>query len=183
MLCNAVAAAAVMVEAVKCLCNIVLKNHHLSPACERIGLLKGVTHHLTALHCSPTHYELVYYDLRLLFLITACGPDQRCTLPHVHTSGLLVSADIFRIKFREDYNGVAVLLQLLDSLLFPSSGRECCTAVEVPPLRDSLVLLPCQLDDMTSCNMVCEILKILFNQTVETADDEVCHCWMVSCDC
>ena len=67
-----------MVEAVKCLCNVVLKNQHLSGSCERLGVLAGLAHHLTHLRpCLLLHRDLIYYELRLLFLITACGQEQR----------------------------------------------------------------------------------------------------------
>ena len=64
----------VVVEAVKCLCNLFLNNRHLTSKSTQTGLLPRLAERLglAELPC-----ELVYYDLRLLFLITACDTGQR----------------------------------------------------------------------------------------------------------
>ena len=68
---------AVIVESVKCLCNIYLMNKHLASSSADLGILQGLAERLS-LHCSMTlPHDVLYYDLRLLFLLTACDPDSR----------------------------------------------------------------------------------------------------------
>ena len=68
----------VLVEAVKCLCNILLNNRHLASTLDQLGCLSTVTQRLSLCHAHKLPYELIQFDLRLLFLITACGASERC---------------------------------------------------------------------------------------------------------
>ena len=67
----------VLVEAVKCLCNVLLNNQHLASTLDQLGCLSAVTQRLSLCHSCKLPYELVQFDLRFLFLITACGPSER----------------------------------------------------------------------------------------------------------
>ena len=65
-------------EAVKCLCNILLNHKDLiSNAASELGITKGVAERLRGHYQESLPYDLIYYDLRLLFLITACDMHQR----------------------------------------------------------------------------------------------------------
>ncbi len=64
-------------EAVKCLCNILLKNQDLTPLYASLGCLKGLARRLGLCHQMELPYDVSYFDLRLLFLITACGQAER----------------------------------------------------------------------------------------------------------
>lgn len=66
-----------MVEAVKCLCNIVLKNQHLAPSCAEVGILEGLALRLPVIAALPHLQEMTFFDLRLLFLLTAVSSEQR----------------------------------------------------------------------------------------------------------
>ena len=67
----------VMVEAVKCLCNLVLNSHALSKACTDLGVLHGLHLRLGLVRTVELPADIVTFDLRLLFLITACDATER----------------------------------------------------------------------------------------------------------
>ena len=67
----------VVIEAVKCLCNLVLNNHSLADVVSELGCLTGLRQRLLDASTALLPYDVMFFDLRLLFLITACGPDQR----------------------------------------------------------------------------------------------------------
>lgn len=68
----------VIVESVKCLCNIYLMNKHLVGGANELGIVEGLAHRLFLYHKVPLlSHDLVFYDLRLLFLLTACDPTIR----------------------------------------------------------------------------------------------------------
>ena len=67
----------VIVEAVKCLCNIFLNNKHLISKSSELGIVRGLSERLSLHYKNSLPYEVVYFDLRLLFLITACDSNER----------------------------------------------------------------------------------------------------------
>ena len=98
---------------------------------------------------------------------------------------------VLRVHFREQHDGVHVLLQLLDTILFPStsssssaeerpvpdqSDSACCSSVHKLLPREGVVILPHPLDSQ-AINIIQEILKILFNQTVDKKDDDLEEVW------
>ena len=66
-----------MVEAVKCLCNVILNHQYLSSDFAELGTLAALSTRLLLASRQPLLYDVVYFDLRLLFLITACGERER----------------------------------------------------------------------------------------------------------
>ena len=75
----------VLVEAVKCLCNLVLNNHHLAKTLANLRALHALKGRLALCSAPSTRkllrHDVLFFDLRLIFLVTACGPEERC----VHT--------------------------------------------------------------------------------------------------
>lgn len=57
-----------------------------------------------------------------------------------------------------------------------ASHSASCDATKELPLREGVVSLPCQPDDRT-INVLCEVLKILFNQTVDWNEEELEEVW------
>lgn len=167
----------VVIEAVKCLCNLVLNNHDLATDCSEIGCLRGLSSHLAQLgqfKNLPFFNNLTFFELRLLFLLTACGAQERAS-------------------FRDDHNGIALLLHLTDTILFntpfPStelsqapptstlpqdqspSTQSCASGSVPPPLSwETTWNLPCPITE-DSCTLLCEILKVFFNQTLHWKKD------------
>ena len=70
----------VMVEAVKCLCNLVLNSHVLSTTCSDLGVLHGLSLRLGLVWNMDLPPDIVTFDLRLLFLVTACDIKERSTI-------------------------------------------------------------------------------------------------------
>ena len=67
-----------IVEAVKCLCNIILTNHHLTTPTAALGVLHGLGLRLGLVRNVDLPSDVLTFDLRLLFLMTACGIAERC---------------------------------------------------------------------------------------------------------
>ena len=67
----------VIIEAIKCLCNLFLNHRELAGRSTEIGLLPRLAERLQLHHENQLPRDIVYYDLRLLFLITACDINQR----------------------------------------------------------------------------------------------------------
>ena len=73
-----------IVEAVKCLCNILLNNRYLAGTLDQLGCMNAVLQRLSYCHKYELPYEIVQFDLRLLFLITACGASERYYTDHAY---------------------------------------------------------------------------------------------------
>ena len=73
----------VVVEAVKCLCNLVLTYHSLTTTCTDLGVLHGLSLRLRLVRNVDLPPDIVTFDLRLLFLITACGVAERYVMHHM----------------------------------------------------------------------------------------------------
>jgi len=71
----------VLVEAVKCLCNLVLNNNHLTKTLADLQALHALKGRLALSYApsmgNPLPHDVLFFDLRLTFLITACGPNER----------------------------------------------------------------------------------------------------------
>ena len=74
----------VIVEAVKCLCNLVLTDHSLAASCTELGVLHGLSLRLRLVRNVDLPPDILTFDLRLLFLITACGVEERYMYERIH---------------------------------------------------------------------------------------------------
>lgn len=92
----------VMVEAVKCLCNLVLSCHSLAVTCTDLGVLHGLSLRLRLVRTVDLPPHIVTFDLRLLFLITACGVVER------YSNSWLITAQTFYIAHSLD---IGVLIE------------------------------------------------------------------------
>ncbi len=93
-----------------------------------------------------------------------------------------------RETFRDSCNGIPVLVNVIEALLFEPSSKEGVaqatpTNEEEPrsklsPCNPSEVGVACLATPLTmeQCSVLCEALKILFNQTLHWKDqyDQVC---------
>ena len=75
----------VIVEAVKCLCNLVLSSHSLATTCTDLGVLHGLSLRLRLVRNRNLPPDIMTFDLRLLFLITACGVAERYGTMYMYT--------------------------------------------------------------------------------------------------
>ncbi|XP_066557094.1 chaperone Ric-8A isoform X2 [Amia ocellicauda] len=131
----------VIVEALKCLCNIVFN----SPAGQEVGaqlrLIVGLTERIKL--CNDRHWthEVRFFDLRLTFLFTALRVDVRGQLAH-------------------ELRGVSLLADALDSTL----GLRWLDTFEVARADGADAALPLPRQET---ERAMEILKILFNITFD----------------
>ncbi|XP_058858416.1 synembryn-A isoform X2 [Acipenser ruthenus] len=137
----------VIVEALKCLCNIVFN----SPSAQEVGaelrLIVGLTERLKLCKDRNWSHEVRFFDLRLTFLFTALRVDVRGQLAH-------------------ELRGVSLLSDALESTL----GLRWLDTFEVARADkgDEGLPLPRQETERTM-----EILKILFNITFDTSRRDV----------
>ncbi|KAH8397816.1 hypothetical protein KR222_002762 [Zaprionus bogoriensis] len=93
------AEAAVIAEALKCLCNLVYQNGDCRRQCMRQHALDGVVKRLSSASSSPYYPRtLEYYDMKLLFLLTALE-------------------SIARTRLQVDLNGLTYMTKWLDDKL------------------------------------------------------------------
>ncbi|XP_053740701.1 synembryn-A isoform X2 [Synchiropus splendidus] len=134
----------VTIEALKCICNILLHNELSQVVAVDLQLIRGVTNRLKK--CSAAHWspQVIFFDLRLTFLLTALRVDVRSQLA-------------------QELHGICLLGQLLDTTLCVgrTDSLESIGSEDLPPLSR----------EQTEIGM--EILKILFNITFDTTRRKV----------
>ncbi|KAJ3596935.1 hypothetical protein NHX12_003335 [Muraenolepis orangiensis] len=141
----------VIVEALKSLCNILLHNETAQVVAAELQLMKGVAGRLKQCHESAWSHEVRFFDLRLTFLLTALRVDVRAQLAQqLHGIGLLG-------------NQLDATLGLCwpDTYESARAGSEGLPPEELPPLSRQ------------QTERAMEILKILFNITLNTAKRKV----------
>ncbi|KAI3371444.1 hypothetical protein L3Q82_024036 [Scortum barcoo] len=136
----------VVVEALKCLCNVVYN----SPAAQQVSVDVQLAHGLCAtLRTARTwHHEVGLFTLRLLFLLSALRPD-------------------LRVVLRKDLHAVRLLTEVLEHTL------DVCWAGPYEAARPDPQALPMPAEDN---ERAMEALKALFNLTLsETGGEEDDH--------
>ncbi|KAK2175329.1 hypothetical protein NP493_722g02070 [Ridgeia piscesae] len=88
----------VMLEAQKCLCNIIFNSPAAQRVCSGNGCVEGIIQRLKTYKDPALRHEVKFFDMRLLFLLTA------------------LCADI-RPKLRNDLHGFTYLIEVLDLTL------------------------------------------------------------------
>ncbi|XP_039594074.1 synembryn-A [Polypterus senegalus] len=141
----------VIVEALKCLCNIVFN----SPGAQEVGaelrLIVGLTERLKLYNDPLWTHEVRFFDLRLTFLFTALRVDVRSQLAH-ELRGVSLLSDVLELTLG---------LRWLDSF---EVGR----AEDDDDDDDGSLPLPRQ-----ETERAMEILKILFNVTFDASRRDV----------
>ncbi|XP_031632601.1 synembryn isoform X2 [Contarinia nasturtii] len=89
---------AIVVEALKCLCNLVFQSTSCQMMCLKNAAIDGIVRRLRTYKDANVPYDLQYFDMKLLFLITALNPD-------------------VRTKVRDDYHGLTYLVEILDLII------------------------------------------------------------------
>lgn len=158
--------ARVVVESLKCLCNLVYNSPAVRHICCNNSCIDGIMLRLKMYKDPQLPTEVKYFDLRILFLITALCPETRP-------------------KIRDKYHGLIYLMEAVDLILKeaeepgqkPSKKSQrkrkkdkAKVTVEVNSHstdqnstkkdKDSHSL------DNASVDLCCEVLKVLFNLTV-----------------
>lgn len=133
----------VIVEALKCLCNIILNSGEAQEAAAHLGLVVGVVERLKQCRESQWSSDMRFFDLRLVFLLTALRVDVRAQLAR-ELRGARILAEAL---------DATLGLQWTDAYEVSRSGAEGPN--DLPPLGRSEI------------ERAMEILKILFNITYD----------------
>ncbi|TTJ07850.1 Synembryn-A [Bagarius yarrelli] len=139
----------VIVEALKCLCNIILNSGEAQEAAAHLDLIVGVAERLKQCRESRWSSDLRFFDLRLTFLLTALRVDVRAQLAR-ELRGARILADAL---------DATLGLYWTDVYRVSRSGAEGPS--DLPPLERS------------ETELAMEILKILFNITYDTGRRKV----------
>jgi len=155
-----------VVEGQKCLCNLIFNSPIIQRLCCHNSTIDGIMLRMKMYREPSLPIEVKYFDMRMLFLLTALCPDVR---PRV----------------REEYHGLIYLMEAIDLIVKstqdPSdratkkslrkrkgSGRRSLHSKESKETK-SLANEPTEEDDHSltddEINLIIEVLKVLFNLT------------------
>lgn len=95
----------VIIEALKCLCNLVYQSTNCQMMCLKNAAIDGIVRRLRTYKDENVPYDVQYFDMKLLFLITGLNPD-------------------VRTKIRDDYHGLTYLVEILDLIIKEESTTE-----------------------------------------------------------
>lgn len=133
----------VVVEALKCLCNVVFNSVSAQQVSADVQLAQGLCARLRL--PGPTHHDVELFSLRLLFLLSALRPDVRRVL-------------------RQDLDAVELLTGVLEQTLdvrWAGLYEVTCPDSQAPPIS------------LERNERAMESLKALFNITMADSSDEV----------
>lgn len=136
----------IITEAQKCMCNLI----YLSTKVQRIcGASDECTANLLArvkqYHNTAMTDDIKFFDMRFLFLLTALCPN-------------------LRVRVRSEYDGVAILTELLETTCLESSQAAASGTVAASE--------PDKLTEKQT-DMACEILKAVFNTIIHATVHEI----------
>ncbi|XP_046890168.1 synembryn-A [Hypomesus transpacificus] len=143
----------VIVEALKCICNLILHSPTAQELGQEMDLMTGIAERLKQCHDNQWNHEVRFFDLRLTFLLTALRVDVRS-------------------KLARELHGVSLLGNVLDATL------GLCWPDTLEVAREGVVEDAKELPQLSreQIERAMEILKILFNITFDcsrrTVDEE-----------
>ncbi|KPP60449.1 synembryn-A-like, partial [Scleropages formosus] len=115
----------VVVEALKCLCNVALNSEAAREAGAQLGLVVGLAERLKQCRGREWSHEVRFFDLRLTFLLTALRVDVRAQLAR-ELRGVTLLANVLdatlRLRWVDTYEVVQANAE--DSARPPPLGRE-----------------------------------------------------------
>lgn len=135
----------VILEALKCLCNIVFSSHQAQELSFEARLVVGLTDRIKLYNERNLPHDIKFFDLRLLFLLTALRVD-------------------IRQQFAQELRGIGLMTDTLELTL----GVKWIDPHEVAAEDNPALPLPRQ-----EAERAMEILKVLFNITYDTSKKEV----------
>lgn len=112
----------VCVEALKCLCNLVYQSTNCQMMCLKNAAIDGIVRRLRTYKDADVPYDVQYFDMKLLFLITGLNPD-------------------VRTKIRDDHHGLTYLVEILDLIIKEPSDTSTAKIGEDCRLDDSQINL------------------------------------------
>lgn len=93
------------IEALKCLCNLVFQSTSCQEIFLRNAAVEGIVNRLKTYKDKMTEYQIYYFDMKLLFLITALNPN-------------------VRTKVRDDFHGLTYLVETLHLIIKSNESKE-----------------------------------------------------------
>ena len=93
----------IQTEALKILCNLVFQSKKCQELCLKNSAVEGILKRLRMYKDHHVEYDVKFYDMKLLFLITALTPN-------------------VRTKVRDDYHGLVYLVETLDLMMKNASN-------------------------------------------------------------
>lgn len=173
-----------VIEAQKCICNLIYNNQVIQRLCCHNSTIDGIMLRMKMYKEPSLPLEVKYFDMRMLFLLTALCPD-------------------VRPKVRDEYHGLIYLMETVDLIVKstqdPSernmkkslrkrkgSGRSSSSSRNgrnqppppaPEPEKEAAEEPPHYLTD-DEINLIIEVLKVLFNLTCNLdrkSVDEVSH--------
>ncbi|RWS21845.1 synembryn-A-like protein, partial [Leptotrombidium deliense] len=146
----------VIVEAQKCLCNLIYNSTIIQKMCCSNSCIDGIMLRLRMYKDPQLPVEVKYFDMRMLFLLTALNPE-------------------IRPKIRDDYHGLVYLMEAIDLILkeaeepgqkpMKKSKRKRKGNTEKTQSKESTEEETSRALHDSSVNLCCEVLKVLFNLT------------------
>jgi hypothetical protein len=146
-----------VVEAQKCLCNLVFNSPSVQRLCVSNSCVNGLMLRLRTYKDPHLPTEVKYFDMRTLFILTALCPE-------------------IRVKVHEQYHGFIYLMEVVDLLLKQTaepgqrptkkSQRRKKRSTEVDRVPATVACKeagPGRALDNLSVDLCCEVLKVLFN--------------------
>ncbi|GAB1599907.1 synembryn-A-like [Argonauta hians] len=112
----------VIVEAQKCLCNIIYNSKKAQHICSMNGCIEGVIQRMKTYKDANLKHDIKYFDMRLLFLLSALVPETRQ-------------------KIHFELHGFSYLMEIIDLLLSDAEDRHsgltdqeadlCCEVLKI----------------------------------------------------
>lgn len=139
--CSLLKHSAVVIEALKCLCNLMFNSTKVQSICSKCNAADGIVRRIRTYPDTNIPFDIKYFDMILLFLITALIPETRS-----------------RLKI--ELHAVTYLTEVLSFIL--SNGARCTDQTNQ---LHSLSAVDEQYMKLSS-----EILKVMFNLTLKDSN-------------
>lgn len=94
----------IIAEALKVLCNLVFQSPKSQELCSKNTAIEGILRRLRTYRTNNVDYDIKFFDMNLLFLITALTPN-------------------IRSKVKNDCDGIIYLMETLDMLMKGETGK------------------------------------------------------------
>lgn len=111
----------IQTEALKILCNLVFQSPKCQELCLKNSAVEGILKRLRMYKDHHVEYDIKYFDMKLLFLITALTPN-------------------VRTKVRDDYHGLVYLVETLD-LMMKNADKSSFNQQEINLINEILKVL------------------------------------------
>ncbi|CAK1551698.1 unnamed protein product [Leptosia nina] len=142
---NVIPGKEIAVEAMKCLCNVAFNSEVARALCAHTSIGQGLVARLRSYNEIPYKEDIMLFDMKLLFILTALRQDIRC-------------------KIKNELHGMVYLINCLNDLVLEATEKRI-EAAGVDQIQQVV------LSDKQEA-IACEILKTQFNMMYHSGPDE-----------